>query len=130
MSMSADLRDRLKAAAMSAAGRIYRDERPQGSGLPAVRMQVVSEDRPSTMEGRQSFRSTRVQLDCMGADRTAADDLAEQAITAAEPSGEVGGTQFQRAFVDSVRTYSDRADSGVTTFVTSIDLIVWHSPAA
>lgn len=129
MSMSADLRDRLKPAAL-AAGRIYRDERPAGSALPAVRMQVISDPRPSTMDGRQSLRETTVQFDCMGLERKDADDLAEQVITIAEQAGTVGGTSFQRSFVDSLRTYSERSTDGVVTYVSSLDLRVWHSPAA
>ena len=55
MSMSADLRDRLVAAGI-AGGSIFRDERPQGSALPAVILLVVSDARPSTYDGRQALR--------------------------------------------------------------------------
>lgn len=129
MSMSGDLRDRLKTAAIAGA-RIYRDERPPKSPLPAVRMQVVSDPRPSTMEGRQALRETTVQFDCMGTERAEADDLAEQVIALAEQAGTVGATSFQRSFVDSLRTYSERSPEGVVTYVSSLDLRVWHSPAA
>lgn len=129
MSMSGDLRDRLKTAAI-AGRRIYRDERPAGSPLPAVRMQVVSDPRPSTMEGRQALRETTVQFDCMGTERAEADDLAEQVIALAEQAGTVGTTSFHRSFVDSLRTYSERSTDGVVTYVSSLDLRVWHSPAA
>lgn len=128
MSMSADLRDRLIATEV-VANRVYRDERPQGSSLPCVRLQVVSDPRPSTYEGRQSFRSTSVQADCMATSRGEADAVADAVIAAAEPAGTVGGTKFSRAFVEASRTYSERADSGVVTFVTSLDLAVWHQPA-
>lgn len=129
MSMSGDLRDRLKAAGL-AGERVYRDERPPKSPLPAVRMLVTSDPRPSTMEGRQALRETTVQFDCMGTERAEADDLAEQLITVAEQAGTVGATSFQRSFVDSVRTYSERSADGVVTYVSSLDLRVWHQPAA
>lgn len=129
MSMSADLRDRLKAADV-AGGAVYRDERPQGSALPAVILLVVSDPRPSTYEGRQVLRETRVQLDCQAASRGAADDIAEAAIAAAETAGIYGATRFSRSFVDSQRTYSERSDASGTTFVNSLDLMIWHAPAA
>ena len=127
--MSADLRDRLIATGV-VAERVYRDERPQGSPLPCVRLQVVSDPRPSTYEGRQAMRSTSVQLDCMGTSRGLADAIADAMIDAAEPGATVGTTKFTRAFVEASRTYSDRADDGVLIFVTSLDLAVWHQPAA
>lgn len=129
MTMSADLRDRLKTAGV-AGGAIYRDERPQGSPLPAVVALVASDPRPTTHDGRQALRETRVQLDCQAASRGAADDIAEAAIAAAEPAGIFGGTRFSRSFVDSQRTYSERSDAGVTTFVNSLDFLIWHEPAA
>lgn len=129
MSMSGDLRDRLKTGTVAGA-RIYRDERPPKSPLPAVRMQVISDPRPSTMEGRQALRETTVQCDCMGTERAEADQLAEQVIAIAEQAGTVGTTSFQRSFVDGLRTYSERSTDGVVTYVSSLDLRVWHQPAA
>lgn len=128
MSMSAALRDRLKAAGV-AKGSVYRDERTQGSTLPAVVLLVVSDPRPSTHDGRQALRETRVQVDCMAASRGEADEIAEAVIATAEQPGIVSGVRFSRAFVDSSRTRSDKPASGGTTFITSLDLMVWHQPA-
>ncbi len=129
MSMSADLRDRLKTAGV-ARGAVFRDERPQTSALPAAVLLVVSDPRPSTHDGRVSLRETRVQVDCMAASRGEADEIAEAVIGAAEPAGIVGKTRFARSFVDGSRSYSSKPDNGGTTFVTSLDLFVWHAPAA
>lgn len=129
MSMTEDLRDLLKGAQI-ASGRVYRDERPQTSGLPAVRMQVISDERPVTYEGRQTGRPTRVQFDCMGTERSQADQVAEAVIAAVEPRQIFNATKFVGAFVDGSRTYSDRAADGPVTYVTSLDMIVWHQPAA
>ncbi len=126
MSMSADLRDRMKAAGMAA----YRDERPSGSPLPAVLFQVVSDPRPSTMEGRQALRETTVQHDCMAGSRGEADALAEAVIALTETAGVFGDTKFCRSFVDASRSYSERDPKGVVTYVTSLDMRVWHQPAA
>jgi hypothetical protein len=127
MSMSADLRDRLKPAA---AGQVYRDEFPQGVVGNRIRLQVISDPRPVTHDGDQTLRETGVQLDCMAASRGDADDLAEAVIAAACPADLFANTAFSRSFVDRVRTYSERADTGVVTFVTSLDLRVWHQSAA
>lgn len=129
MSMSADLRDRLKAAGV-AGGSVFRDERPQGSTLPATVLLVVSDPRPSSHDGRVSLRETRVQADCMAASRGEAEEIAEAVIAAAEPAGIVGKTRFARSFVDNSRSYSSKPDTAGTTFVTSLDLFVWHAPAA
>lgn len=126
MSMSADLRDRLKPVA---GGRVYRDVRPQGTSLPAIRLQVVSDPRPTTLKGRQRTRPTTVQADCMAGDRGSADALAEAVIQTVEAAGVTGSTRFLRAFVDASRTYSERSDGRDTVFVTSLDLVVWHQPA-
>ncbi len=129
MSMSADLRDRMKAAGL-AGGRIYRDERPPGSALPAVRSVVTSDPRPSTMDGRQVLRETGFQHDCMALSRGEADDLAEAVIDQTEAEAVYGATNFSRSFVDQTRRYSERDPAGVLTYVTSLDMRVWHQPAA
>ena len=127
MTMSADLRDRLKPAA---GDHLYRDEIPQGTTGKRVRLQVISDPRPVTHDGDQTLRETTVQLDCMAGSRGDVDDLAEAVIAAACPPGVFKSTRFERSFVDSLRTYSERADTGIVTFVTSLDLRVWHQPAA
>lgn len=127
MTMSADLRDRMKDAGI-ADGRVYRDERPANSGLPAVRMVVASDPRPSMMEGRQTLRETTVQHDCMAASRSEADALADAVIDATETAGTYGNTKFSRSFADASRTYSERDPKGVVTYVTSLDMRVWHQP--
>ena len=65
----------------------------------------------------------------MATSRGEADAIADAVIAAAEPAGTVGTTKFSRAFVEASRTYSERADDGVVTFVTSLDLAMWHQPA-
>lgn len=126
MSMTAALRDRLKGAGTLAVDRVYRDVRPQGSALPAIRISTVSDARPSTYDGRQALRPTTVQLDCMAKSRGDADALAEQAITAAEGAATIGGVKFERAFVVASRSYTEAPEGRDMTYVTSLDLVVWH----
>ena len=127
MSMSADLRDRLTAAGLP--GKVFRDEAVQGTSFPRTILRVISDPRPSKYEGRQQVRETRVQIDFQATSRGQADAMADQAIAAVEVGGTFGATHFQRAFADNVRTYSEREQGSATTFVTSLDLMVWHSPA-
>ncbi|CAM3282525.1 MULTISPECIES: tail completion protein gp17 [Sphingomonas] len=128
MSMTADLRDRLKAAKV-AGGRVFRDEATQGAALPYVILLTASDPRPSTYDGRQALRETRVQFDVYAASRGDADAVADALIAEAEPAGAVGQTRFSRSFVNSSRNRSDKPASGGTTFITSLDLMVWHQPA-
>lgn len=129
MSMSADLRDRLEAAGV-AGGAVFRDVAPSSRPRPFVILQTISDPRPSTYEGRTTFRETRIQADVQATSRKQADDIAEALILAAEGSGTVGATKFTRAFVDSLRTYSERQSGTETVYVTSLDLLIWHAPAA
>jgi hypothetical protein len=129
MSMSADLRDRLEAAGV-AGGAVFRDLAPSNAMRPFVILQTISDPRPSTYEGRSRFRETRVQADCQGTSRKQADDIAEALIIAAEGAGTFGTTKFTRAFVDSLRSYSDRESGTEPVYVTSLDLQIWHAPAA
>lgn len=129
MSMTADLRDRLKAAGI-AGGAVYRDLRRQGDPLPGVVLLTVSDGRPSTYTGRQQMRETIVQVDCYGTSRGQADEIADAVIAAAEVAGVQGQTKFSRSFVDRQRNSATRPDdAGVTTFLNSLDLRVWHQPA-
>jgi hypothetical protein len=127
MSMSADLRDRLKPIA---GGQVYRDEIPQTIAGKRIRLQVAADSRPVTHDGDQAMRETTVQVDCMSSSRGDTDDLVEAALATACPPALFGATAFSRSFVDQSRSYSERADTGVVTYVTSLDLRVWHEPAA
>ncbi|UIJ43723.1 DUF3168 domain-containing protein [Sphingomonas cannabina] len=128
MSMTAALRDRLISAGL-AEGRVYRDERLQSSPLPALVLFVVSDPRPSTYDGRQDLRETRVQFDCMGSTRGDADALAEQVINTAEGAVTIGNVRFHRIFFEGPRHTWGLAPDGSRTFVSSLDGLVWHSPA-
>lgn len=127
MSMTADLRDYWKEANI-AAGRVYRDERPQGTGLPALWFQVINGAVDPLMKGEHALNPTRVQINCLAESRGAADALAE-AVLAARPVREaIGDTYFARLLVDSTGQDSERQEAGGTIFRTRIDLIVWHRP--
>lgn len=128
MSMTADLRDHLKAQGV-AGGRVYRDVRPQGSPLPAVRLQQITNPVSAFMKGEDSLRETLVQADVFALSRGEADDTAK-AIEAARPTRTtIGDTDFRRVFIDGGDTDSETPASGGTIYRTRIDLLVWHRPA-
>lgn len=129
MSMSAAFRDRTKDAGI-AGGRVFRDERPQGTPLPAVRLQVVSDPRPSTYDGPQRGRGTLLQADCMGGSRGEADAVAEALIALWSAPVIAGEIRFERCFCERLTTSSERSDDGKVTFLTSLDFRVWHQLAA
>lgn len=131
MDMQGALRARLIAAApvnALVAGRVYWVDRPQGSAMPAITLQVISDERPQDMEGFVSARATTVQVDCWATSYAAKTQLAEAVIASIVPAQTSNGIKFLRSFVDSVRDLGERVE---TTFYhrTSIDLIVWHTTA-
>lgn len=126
--MTADLRDYWIAAGV-ASGRVYRDLRPQGTPLPAVAIETITDAIDTFMKGEEALRETRLQVNCYGTSRGQADEIAN-AIIAARPVRQVaGGTDFRRLLVDQIGTDNDTPPDGVTIYRTRVDLIVWHRPA-
>lgn len=127
-SMTAALRDRLQADAgvkALAGDRSYRDEREQGSPLPACVLQLISDPRQYDYSGRTEYRRSRVMVECLAFSRGAADELADAVIAAAEGPAQIGTTTFERATVANVYGDSARNSEG-TIFRTAVDLFVWH----
>ena len=131
MDYQAALRARLIAAApvnTLVSGRVYWVDRPQGSQLPAITLQVISDERPQTMDGFIKTRATTVQVDCWAPSYSVKTQLAEAVIAAVTPATTLNGVKFHRALVNDVRDLGERVE---TQFYhrASIDLVVWHTPA-
>lgn len=127
--MQGALRARLLAAgavAALAARRVTWVDRPQESALPAITLQVVSDPRPQHLQGFNSLRPTRVQLDAWGDSYADVRALTEAAIAAVVPEGVFNGVTFNRAMVDGSRDLGERTE---TKFIyrISTDLIIWWS---
>lgn len=125
------LRARLTAAASVialVAQRIYWVDRPQASSLPAITLQTIDDGRPRHFDGFQDTRSSVVQIDVWATTYAQCRTLAEAVIAALAPEAISNGIRFLRSDVDGVRDMGERVE---TQFIhrTSIDLIVWHSPA-
>lgn len=131
MDMQGALRARLIAAAdvSSLVGnRVTWVDRPQGSALPAITLQTISADREQHMQGFQAFQSARVQCDIWADSYGKARQITEAVIAALAPAGASDGVRFDRMFFEGERDLMERVDSK-SIHRTTIDLIVWHSPA-
>lgn len=99
MDMEAALRARLLGAAPVAGlvdQRVYWDDRPQGSPLPAVLLTVISDIRGQTLSDWDMLEA-RVQADVFGSTFAEKKALKEAVITALAPAQEFNGIQFMRA---------------------------------
>lgn len=127
-------RDRLRDAPAVAAlveSRVFRDDRPEGTGLPALLIFLISDPRPTTFAGPIGQRRSRVQIDCLGRSSGEADDVAETAIREMQRADVIiGGIRFGPSFVVNVRSSVSRPAEGVDDqiFIRSTDLQIWWSP--
>ena len=97
MDMEGALRARLLAAAPVAAivgQRIYWDERPQASALPAVVLEFVTDLREQTFGGFQSLLSARIQIWAFALSFGDKKRLKEAIIAAIEPQYSGNGIWF------------------------------------
>jgi len=129
--MQGALRARLLAASTVTAlvgQRVSWLDRPQGSALPSVTLQTISDGRPQHFGGLQDLRPTRVQIDVWAATYASSRAVAEAVIAAILPAETINGVRFSRSFIDSLNDLSERLGE-TSIYRTSIDVIVWHSLA-
>lgn len=127
--MEAALRARLIANAGVSAlvgNRIDWGARPQGSILPAIVLTLVSDERTQHMAGFDSYRATRVQIDCYATTYATAVAMREAVLAAAIPAGSASGVTFRRAFVN---TSAGRTENNETAILhrQMLDLTFWHN---
>jgi hypothetical protein len=129
MDWQAALRARLLAASpitALVAQRVYWMSRPQGSALPAITLQTISDEREQHMKGFHGVQSARVQVDVWGETYGSVRDIANKVIAALVPANTANGIRFDRGFVDSIRDLGERTE---TAFLhrASIDFIIHHA---
>jgi hypothetical protein len=117
------------AVAALVGNRIYWVERPQTSSLPAITLQVITEDRPQNMNGFVGMDSNTVQLDIWGNSYAQVQQAKEAALSAIVPETIANGVSFERAFISTAR---DLGEMVGTQFIhrASLDLIFHHSMTA
>jgi len=131
MDWQAALRARLVAAAPVAAlagDRVYWIERPQGSALPAVTLQTITEDRAQHFAGFHGTQMARVQADIWAPTYGAARGLAEAVVAAAAPEQSGNGVAFGRGFIDRMADSGERLGEQ-NVFRVTIDFIIHHAAA-
>jgi len=97
----------------------------QGAQRPAIELKLVSDRRPTTHDGFDSIRASRVRAMVQAATRAEVAALREAAIAALVPPGSYSGVWFDRAEVDLLR---DAGGPTATGFVhaDSVDFVFWH----
>lgn len=129
MTMETALRTRLKnngTVAGLVSTRIDWGVRPQGNPYPSIVLTKVSDQRDQHMLGFNTFRPTRVQVDCYAATYAAAVALRDAVIAALVPEATVSSITFLRPFINNVM---DRGEDTETGYIhrQMIDLTVWHN---
>lgn len=110
--------------------RVWPIERPEGTSLPALTLQVVSPQRTYTHDGASGFYGPRVQFDSWGETYAAAKLVARQVTAALEVTDvEIAGVRFDAAFLDAERDMGlDDIPGGDKAFRVSQDFFVWWQP--
>lgn len=102
MDMEMALRARLRDdAALTGliAGRVYWMERPQGSALPSITLQLIADDRMTNMVAFDQFQPGYVQVDAWATSYGQGKAIKEAVIAALAPPEVKSGIRFTRAFV-------------------------------
>lgn len=120
------LRGRL--TGLAAGTRVYWTLVPQGTALPYIRMQTVSDPRPEHLQGYDGARQTRVQVDCFGATYAVTRALAEAVIAAVQTPTTTGGVKFGRVKAEGPRDLGEDTSNGFIHRL-SLDLLAEHSLA-
>lgn len=113
MDFESALRARLLAAAPVTSlveQRITWVNRPQGSALPAITLQIIDDDRAQHMAGFQGLQRVVVQLDIWATSYGQGKALKEAVIAALAPENTSNGIHFERAFVRA-RDLSERTET-------------------
>jgi hypothetical protein len=122
MDFEGALRARITGASTTAGTRVYWDERPQASVLPAVTLQSIVDNRPQHLKGFNDLRDHYVQIDCWGATKAAAKALQEAVLAAVVPENTSNGIRFCRAVQVSAQSGGEKAGE-TFVFRQRIDLI-------
>lgn len=124
------LRGRL--TGLAAGTRVYWGMVPQGTALPYVRMQTISDERPTDLDGYQARREPRVQVDCFALEKSKggggheqARALAESIVTTLATPGTFGGVAFGFVRASGPRDLGEDTSAGFVHRA-SLDLIVEH----
>lgn len=131
MDFEGALRARLLAApAVTAlvAQKVYWEERPQSTPLPAITLNLVSDERDQHLGGFQTVLDALLQVDVWALSFASKKAIKEAVIAALAPPETSNGIRFQAAVGIAARTQNERTD---TQFIyrDAIDIKFHYSPA-
>ncbi len=126
-----DLQAALRSRIVATVGhsRVYWTLVPQGAARPYVRMQTVSDDRPEHLEGYDTARRTRVQVDVFADKYSEARAASESIIAAVADPATVSGVKFGRTKAEGPRDLGEDVDGVGYVHRLSMDLLAEHSLA-
>jgi hypothetical protein len=110
-----------------ASSRVTWRKREQGSPMPAVVLNVVSEARPQHLDGFDDMRTARIQADCWAQTLASAVALAEAVIADLVGDAAVGNVAFWRASVEGPRDLGEQTDSEGFLHRESVDLVLRYA---
>lgn len=128
--METALRARLLAATpvvALVAQRVTWVQRPQAAALPAITLQIVSDERGQSFTGLDGLQPGYIQIDVWALTYAAAKAVKEAVIAAVVPAATQSGVRFDRGYV-SAQDLSEQTD---TAFIyrQSIDFTFHYAPA-
>lgn len=109
--------------------KVFRGIVPEGTALPYIRMQVVSDPRPEHLKGYDSARVSRVQVDCFAASYGQARDIADRVIAATITPGITEGIHFGRIKAEGPRDLGEDVPGKGYFHRASLDLLAEHKLA-
>ena len=122
--MQTALRKRILAA--GAAPRVIWGRKiPQGTALPYLQLQVVSDPRPEHLKGYNRARETRVQADCKAESYAEATAMAEALVSLLKPPATIDGIKFGHTKAVGPQDLGEDTAAGFVHRM-SLDLLVWH----
>lgn len=101
---------------------------PQGTELPYIRLQVISDPRPVHLKGYDGARETRVQADCFAATSIQADTMARAIIsTMLSPTPYAEGGHFGRTRASGPQDLGEDVEGKGFIHRASLDMLVRHT---
>lgn len=107
--------------------RVEYGRRGEGDPLPAMDLNVASDERPDHYKGAQGLRMSRIQVDVFAATMKEAIEIAEAAIAVVREPGDVDGIHFERSAIEGPETSGDQ-ETGLYVNRARFDALVWHKP--
>lgn len=101
---------------------------PQGTTLPYVRLNTISDPRPEHLRGYHGARQVRVQADCFAATPATARALAEAIVAATAAPATVTGIIFGRTKAEGPQDLGEDVPGVGRVENAQLDLIIEHRP--